>query len=77
MAKLMPDLPAGHHEHGFHDAEQNGETERERHEDEVIERGNRELQASQLDNIHDRFSIPAAIQNVGGHCTAIRFRPRA
>jgi hypothetical protein len=68
MAKLMPkstpefhevapNLAAGHHIDRLHDAKQNGKPQRQRHEDEVIKRGNRELQASKFDNIHDRFQF--------------------
>ena len=63
MAKLMPnstpqnfvisppDLAAGHDIDALHDAEQNGQPERERHEQEMVHRGQAELQPRKLDDV--------------------------
>ena len=64
MAKLMPNsVPQNfvmsrqigatrHHIDGLHDAEQNGETQRQRHEEEMIKRGDGELQPGKFDDVH-------------------------
>jgi hypothetical protein len=46
-----PDRPPGHDVHALHDREQPRQAERERHEQEVVERGQRELQARQRDHV--------------------------
>ena len=46
----LPDLAPGHHVHRLHDHQDHGQAERQRHEQEVIQRGERELQARQRDD---------------------------
>ena len=70
---VAPDRLAGHHIDGFHDAEQDGKPQRQRHEDEMIKRGNRELQAGKLDDIHCRPSVSAAVKEIGSHRAAVGF----
>ena len=52
LHELFPDLAPGHHIDRLHDAKQDGEAQRQRHEEEVIERRQRELQAREFNNIH-------------------------
>jgi hypothetical protein len=52
---------AGHHIDGLHDAEQDDRPERQRHEQEMIERGDRELQAGKFDDIHAATSGVGAL----------------
>ena len=52
--RVAPDLAAGHHIGALHDGEQKRQAERERHEQKVIERGDRELQPRQDDGIEMR-----------------------
>ena len=47
---LFVDGIAGHHVNRFHDRQQRTEAQRQRHEQEVVEHGDRELPARQLDN---------------------------
>ena len=49
--RVAPDRAAGHHIDALHDGDQQREAERERHEKEVVERGQRELQARQSDDV--------------------------
>src|SRR4029079_15153436 len=49
LRHLAPDGAPGHDIDALHDGDQHGETERQRHEQEVIEGRERELQPRQLD----------------------------
>ena len=51
LGHAFPDVAPGHHVDRFHDREQPRQAERQRHEQEVIERGQRELQARKGDDI--------------------------
>ena len=50
LGHALPDLAPGHHVDRFHDRQHPRPAQRERHEQEVVERGERELQARQVDD---------------------------
>jgi hypothetical protein len=59
---LPPDRPARHHVDRLHDRHDDRQTQRERHEEEVIHCGHRELQSRQFDHVefHVSYSfVPA------------------
>jgi hypothetical protein len=59
---LPPDRPIGHHVDRLHDRHDDRQTQRERHEEEVIHCGHRELQSRQFDHVefHVSYSfVPA------------------
>jgi len=51
LRRLFPDFSSGHHIDAFHDREQQREAQRQRHEQEVIHRRQRELQAREGDDV--------------------------
>ena len=50
LGHALPDLATGHHVDRLHDREHEHQAERQRHEQEVIQRGQGELQARKIDN---------------------------
>ena len=74
MAKLMPNsvpqnrvmrrqiVAPGHHVDALHDRDHEGQAERQRHEQEVVHRGQRELQARQLDYGHVRHGASYPVE---------------
>jgi hypothetical protein len=54
---LPPDRAVGHHIDRLHDRHDDRQTQRERHEEEVIHSGHRELQSRQFDHVEFHVSV--------------------
>src|SRR5258707_2076865 len=71
LRHVAPDGAAGHHIDALHDDEDQRQAQRQRHEQEVIERGGRELQAREQDDVHGYISVPTMCADVRGASLAV------
>ena len=73
-----PDRPVGHHIDRFHDDQHERQAERQRHEQEVIQRGQRKLEPGKFDDghvHHEQLPLPARMSLASdGGCVALQRR---
>ena len=55
---VAPDLAAGHDVDALHDRQQQRQPQRQRHEQEMVHRGERELQAGEVDDLEVNHWVP-------------------
>src|SRR5258707_14372534 len=58
LGHLLPNLAAGHDVDRLHDSQQHGQAERQRHEQEMIERGKGELQSRESNDVQINHAPP-------------------